>query len=141
MQVTVQRLTSQDRAHLAELWHAATKARRQGLGLDGLPADGGSALDRPGAFGVGVLDGRALVSAAVALPALADDGRGERAIAGLAHVSSVATAPTRWGEGFGRLVLRGIELQAMRRGLPGHSCGPTQATQPRDTSTRVLATR
>jgi len=67
MQVTVQRLTSRDRAHLGELWHAATNARRRGLGLDDLPPGEGSALDRPGAFGVGVFDGRSLVAAAVAL--------------------------------------------------------------------------
>jgi 8-oxo-dGTP pyrophosphatase MutT (NUDIX family)/GNAT superfamily N-acetyltransferase len=117
MQVTVQRLTSGDRADFGELWQAATSARRQGLGLDDLPAGEGSVLDRPGAFGVGVFDGRALVSAAVAMPARADDGRGEGSVAGLAHVSSVATAPQRWGQGLGRLVLRGIELQAMRRGF------------------------
>lgn len=117
MQVTVQRLTSRDRAHLGELWHAATNARRRGLGLDDLPPGEGSALDRPGAFGVGVFDGRSLVAAAVALPALADDGRGGDPIAGLAHVSSVATDPTRWGRGLGRRVVGGIELQAMRRGF------------------------
>lgn len=117
MQVTVQRLTSDHAADHARLWRAATGARRSDLGLDNLALDGGSALGRPGAFGVGAFDGRSLVSAAVALPALADDGRGVGAIAGLAHVSSVATDPTRWGRGLGRQVMRGVELQAMRRGF------------------------
>jgi len=116
MQVTVQRLMSEHRADMGRLWQAATEARRRNLGLDNLTPAEGSVLDRPGAFGVGAFDGVVLVSAAVALPALTDDGRGAGAVAGLAHVSSAATDPRRWGQGLGRRVMRGVELQAMRRG-------------------------
>jgi len=74
-------------------------------------------LDRPGAFGVGVLAGATLVAAAVAMPARSDSGRSTRYVPGLAHISSVVTEPTRWGQGLGARVTRAVISQAIRRGF------------------------
>ena len=103
---------------LAELWSAATDARRDAFGMGPLTGSGGPAnvLTRPGAFGVGIVDGTTLVSAAVASPALEDNARSTRSIPGVMHISSVATAPARWGEGLGRRVVLAILLHGKRRG-------------------------
>ncbi len=101
---------------MVRLWAAATDARREQTGLARLNEHAGSALQRPGAFGVGVIEDGQLVSAAVAMPALDDDGRGTRITPGLMHISSVATMPGRWGEGSGRSVVNAILVQGIRRG-------------------------
>ena len=116
MPVYPKRLTSADDAEFALLWQRATDVRRFRSGLQPLPQTG-SALQRPGAFGVGLFDGEELVAAAVAMPAKSDDGRSEKAVPGLAHVSSVATCPTRWGEGLGRRVVRTVLSLCVRRGF------------------------
>jgi 8-oxo-dGTP pyrophosphatase MutT (NUDIX family)/GNAT superfamily N-acetyltransferase len=111
----LQRLSPEDRDAFAALWKAAIDERRTQLGLT--PTEPvGSAIDRPGAFGVGVFDGDDLVSAAVAMPGRSDDGRGRHNVPGLAHISSVATAPGRWGEGLARQSLRAIVSIARRHG-------------------------
>ncbi len=118
MPVTVQRLTPEQSPDMAELWQAATLARRRHLGLPDLAPDQGSALDRRGAFGVGAFErgDRRLLAAAVGIPARADDARSEQHVPGLAHISSVATHPGRWGEGLGGLVVRAVLSHAVRRG-------------------------
>lgn len=58
-----------------------------------------------------------MVSAAAAMPGRADDGRSQHNVAGLAHISSVATRPDRWGEGLGAQVVRGILSAVRRRGF------------------------
>jgi 8-oxo-dGTP pyrophosphatase MutT (NUDIX family)/ribosomal protein S18 acetylase RimI-like enzyme len=115
MPVYAKRLTSADDAEFALLWQRATDARRFRNGLQPLP-HAGSALQRPGAFGVGLFDGEELVAAAVAMPAKSDDARSEQHVPGLAHVSSVATSPTRWGQGLGRQAVRAVLSLAVRRG-------------------------
>ncbi len=101
---------------LADLWAAATDARREATGLNPLPQRGDPVLQRPGAFGVGVFEGQRLVSVAVAMPALADDARSRRVMPGMMHISSVATQPGRWGQGFGARVVRAILAHGKRRG-------------------------
>lgn len=114
----VRELDASASAELRRLWATATAARRAGLGLE--PHRDGeavaSALERAGAFGVGVVDGDRLLAAAVAMPARQDEGRSERRVPGLAHVSQVATSPSEWRSGFGRRVVQGILAAAARRG-------------------------
>lgn len=143
MPAFVKRLTTVDDDALASLWQAATDLRRERVGLEPL-ADATPVLQRPGAFGVGVfdaVDGRVagderdgadgrLVAAAVAMPARADDGRSEHAVPGLAHISSVATHPDRWGEGLGGRVVRAVMSHAVRRGYARAQLW-TQATNAR----------
>ncbi len=127
MPALLKRLTRADDAALAALWQAATDLRRERIGLEPL-TDAALLLQRPGSFGVGIFDGAnegdggdpvdgRLVSAAVAMPARADDARSEYDVPGLAHISSVVTDPARWGEGFGGRVVRAVMLQAVRRGF------------------------
>lgn len=119
MTAYVRELTAADQEALAGLWAAATARRRSDVGLPPLDlAAEGSALDRAGAFGVGVIDDGLLVAAAVALPALGDDARSMQPVVGLCHISTVATAPDRWGRGLGRVVVRAVMSQATRRGYP-----------------------
>jgi 8-oxo-dGTP pyrophosphatase MutT (NUDIX family)/GNAT superfamily N-acetyltransferase len=101
---------------LARLWQCANDRRRAELGMTAIE-ESAPVLDRPGSFGVGVFDGDALVSAAVAMPARADDGRSSRNVAGLAHISSVATDPARWGEGLAAASVAAVMSQARRRGF------------------------
>ena len=74
-------------------------------------------LARDGAFAVGLFDDDDLVSVAAAFPASGDDGRSTHNVPGLAHISSVATRPDRWGEGLARRTLTAILSQARRRGF------------------------
>lgn len=115
MPTELRRFTEAEAAPLSSLWQAGTVARRHGIGLTTLP-EAAPVLARPGAFGVGLFEPD-LVSAAVAMPARGDDGRSEHNIPGLAHISSVVTDPSRWGEGLGGIVTRAIQLQAIRRGF------------------------
>lgn len=115
MPVYAKRLTSGDDSEFASLWQRATDLRRAQSGLRPLPQVG-SELERPGAFGVGLFDGAELVAGAVAMPARADDARSEQQVPGLAHISSVATSPTRGGKGLGGRVVRAILSHAVRRG-------------------------
>ena len=116
MGVLVSRLGGEHIPASAELWRSANLARRQAVGLDTIE-EAAPALDRPGAFGVGVFDGDVLVSAGVAMPARADDGRSEHNIPGLAHISTVATRPNRWGEHLAVIALQAVMSQARRRGF------------------------
>jgi 8-oxo-dGTP pyrophosphatase MutT (NUDIX family)/GNAT superfamily N-acetyltransferase len=111
----LKRVTQDDREALAVLWKAANDERRARLGLP-VGESVGSAIERPGAFGVGVFDDGELVSAAVAMPARSDDGRGVGNVAGVAHISSVATRPDRWGEGLGGQAIRAVLSHARRHG-------------------------
>ncbi len=86
------------------------------LGLEGI-SEAGSVIQRPGAFAVGLVDDDNLISMALAMPGRADDGRSEHNVPGLAHISSVATLPGRWGEGLGGRCVRAIMCQATRRGF------------------------
>jgi 8-oxo-dGTP pyrophosphatase MutT (NUDIX family)/GNAT superfamily N-acetyltransferase len=112
--VVLRRLTSDDSASLASLWQEANNARRESIGLSALP-EAEPVLARAGAFGVGIFDGD-LVSAAVALPARGDDGRSQLNVPGLAHISSVMTAPNRWGDGLAGRVVEAVMSAALRRG-------------------------
>ncbi len=114
MPAELRRLTLDDAGELEQLWQAANDARRERVGLAALP-ETQAVLTRPGAFGVGIFDPD-LVSVAVAMPALADDARSGDNVPGLAHISSVATDPARWGKGLGGRVLQAVQLQAIRRG-------------------------
>lgn len=132
MTMRVECLTHEHEAALALLWRAATDTRRTEAGLELIQPleDSGSALSRHGAFGVGVFDDALLISAAVAMPALGDSARSSRPVPGLVHVSSVATHPTRWGEGWGARATKAVLSQAMRRGyaraqLWTHARNPT----------------
>jgi 8-oxo-dGTP pyrophosphatase MutT (NUDIX family)/GNAT superfamily N-acetyltransferase len=118
MTTRVDELSPSHGAALALLWRAATDTRRAQAGLELIQPleDSASALSRPGAFGVGVFDDAQLIAAAVAMPARGDAGRSSRLVPGLVHVSSVATHPTRWREGWGAVVTKAILSQAMRRG-------------------------
>jgi 8-oxo-dGTP pyrophosphatase MutT (NUDIX family)/GNAT superfamily N-acetyltransferase len=111
----VSRLGPEHSGPLARLWQAANDRRTTELGLAAI-VESAPVLARPGSFGVGVLDGDVLVSAAVAMPARADDGRSSRNVAGLAHISSVATDPSRWGEGLATVSVTAVMSQARRRG-------------------------
>jgi 8-oxo-dGTP pyrophosphatase MutT (NUDIX family)/GNAT superfamily N-acetyltransferase len=113
--VVLRRLTLDDSAALTSLWQAANNARRERIGLLALPG-GDCVLARSGAFGVGIFDDGVLVSAAVGMPARADDGRSEHNVPGLAHISSVMTTPDRWGEGLAGEVVEAVMIQALRRG-------------------------
>lgn len=115
MPTELRRLTDDDAASLSSLWQAGTAARRERIGLTAVP-EAASVLARPDVFGVGLFE-PGLVSAAVALPARGDNGRSECNVPGLTHISSVVTDPARWGEGLGGIVLRAIQLQAIRRGF------------------------
>jgi 8-oxo-dGTP pyrophosphatase MutT (NUDIX family) len=63
-----------------------------------------------------VFDGGRLVSAAVAMPARGEDGRSSDNVPGVAHISSVATVPGRWGEGLAGRAVRAIMSIARRHG-------------------------
>lgn len=101
---------------LARLWQDANDRRRANLGLEAIDQSA-PVLDRPGSFGVGVFDGDVLLSAAVAMSARADDGRSSRNVAGLAHISSVATDPAHWGQGLAASSVAAVLSQARRRGF------------------------
>ncbi len=109
------RLTLTDGAALGDLWQAATGARRGRIGLASL-REAAPVLERTGAFGVGIFEGEQLAAVAVALPALGDDARSEQHVPGLAHISSVATNPSRWGQGLGGSAVRAVLSLAVRRG-------------------------
>jgi 8-oxo-dGTP pyrophosphatase MutT (NUDIX family)/GNAT superfamily N-acetyltransferase len=113
--VALRRVTPDDHDAFVALWTAANDERRSRLGLP-VGRSTGSAIERPGAFGVGVFDGDEMVSAAVAMPALSDDGRGRDNVPGLAHISSVATRPDRWGEGLAGQAVRAVLSMARRHG-------------------------
>ncbi|HSS66994.1 MAG TPA: bifunctional GNAT family N-acetyltransferase/NUDIX hydrolase [Nocardioidaceae bacterium] len=113
MPIVLKRVTQEDHDAFVALWQAAIDERRTQLGL-ALHEPVGSAIDRPGAFGVGVFDGDHMVSAAVAMPGRSDDGRGRDNVPGLAHISSVATRPDRWGEGLAGSAVRAV-LSIVRR--------------------------
>lgn len=100
---------------MADLWVAATVARRSGLG-HGPDVDAASeaetalddvrerlAADR----GVSALlqDGAGVVAIALAVPARADDGASTTVLPGVLHVSMVAVRPDRWGAGLAGAVL------------------------------------
>lgn len=112
----VLRLTDVHAVKLHRLWQRADAARRGPYCVDAY-TDADPVLRRPGAFGVGVFEGGDLVSAAVAMPARADDGRSDVNVPGLAHISSVVTMPERWGEGLAAISLRAAVSQARRRGF------------------------
>jgi 8-oxo-dGTP pyrophosphatase MutT (NUDIX family)/GNAT superfamily N-acetyltransferase len=116
MGLQVLRLTDVHAGDLHRLWQRADGARRTQYGHDP-STEAAPALGRPSAFGVGVFDGADLVSAAVALPARADDGRSDVNVPGLVHISSVVTAPERWGDGLAAMSLRAVVSQARRRGF------------------------
>ncbi len=113
----MRQLTEADEEGFAGLWGAATAQRRDDLGLAAI-REAAPALQRPGAFGVGLVHDELLLAAAIALPALADDARSGRSVTGLCHISSVATIPGRWGRGLGGVVVRAVMSQAARRGYP-----------------------
>ncbi|MEJ7630390.1 MAG: bifunctional GNAT family N-acetyltransferase/NUDIX hydrolase [Nocardioidaceae bacterium] len=116
MPVVVSQLSDSDHHGVTSLWQSATDQRRREIGLERL-VEQGLPMERPGVFAVGVVDGETLLSMALAMPARADDGRSEHNVPGLAHISSVATLPGRWGEGLGGLCVRAIMGQATRRGF------------------------
>lgn len=115
MTTGVQVLTTLHADVFASLWQAANDERRLQLGI-APRASGASAASKESAFGVGVVEGETLVAAAVGMQARADDARSEREVPGLAHISSVATRPGRWGQGFGGVVLRALMWTAVSRG-------------------------
>jgi 8-oxo-dGTP pyrophosphatase MutT (NUDIX family)/GNAT superfamily N-acetyltransferase len=112
----VSRLGSVHTDALARIWQVANDRRRASLGLEAM-VESAPVLTRDSSFGVGVFDGDLLVSAAVAVPALGDDGRSSRNVEGLAHISSVVTDPTRWGQGLATTSLTAVMSQARRRGF------------------------
>lgn len=115
MSVVLSQLSDSDADGVASLWQSATDQRRADLGLESI-SEPGLALARPGAFAVGVVEAELVISAALAMPGRADDGRSEHNVAGLAHISSVATLPGRWGEGLAGRCVQAVMMQASRRG-------------------------
>jgi 8-oxo-dGTP pyrophosphatase MutT (NUDIX family)/ribosomal protein S18 acetylase RimI-like enzyme len=115
MPLELRQLSDDDSAELASLWQRASDARRRGAGRSALSKPE-VLLSRSGAFGVGIFDPH-MVAMAVAMPALQDDAHSGHNVPGLAHISTVATTPARWGEGLGGRVVRAIVLQAIRRGF------------------------
>jgi 8-oxo-dGTP pyrophosphatase MutT (NUDIX family)/ribosomal protein S18 acetylase RimI-like enzyme len=115
MPLELRRLTSDDSDEVSTLWHAAHTARRRRIGL-AVRAREKALLTRSGVFGVGLFDPD-MVAVAVAMPAREDDGRSSHNVPGLAHISSVATVPERWGQGLGAQVVSAILLQAIRSGF------------------------
>jgi 8-oxo-dGTP pyrophosphatase MutT (NUDIX family)/GNAT superfamily N-acetyltransferase len=97
------------------LWRDAIDKRRSILELAPL-AHQQSVFDRNGVFGVGLFEEDELLSIAVAMPARADDGRSLHNVPGLVHISSVATAPDRWGHGYAARVVEAVLSHARRRG-------------------------
>lgn len=116
MPIVLRRLEPADAGAVAELWARASAAHRSSQGLAPLDPEP-STLDVEGAFGAGLFDCEALVSVAVARPALQDGGRSALNVPGLAHISSVATAPEQWGAGLAGRVVRATMSQARRRGF------------------------
>ncbi|MBA3265931.1 MAG: GNAT family N-acetyltransferase, partial [Nocardioidaceae bacterium] len=118
MPARVRVLTADDDAAFASLWQSAVHARRGAGVLTVTPVAGTfkPQLSRPEVFGVGIFEEAELVSAAVALPTRADDGRSQHMVPGLAHVSSVATAPDRWGRGLAGMAVRAVMWNAVRLG-------------------------
>jgi 8-oxo-dGTP pyrophosphatase MutT (NUDIX family)/ribosomal protein S18 acetylase RimI-like enzyme len=116
MAIAVRALSADDKGAVASLWQAANDARRREYGLDERP-ESVDVMSRRGTFAVGVGDGPELLSIAVAMPALGDDGRARQNVAGLAHISSVATRPDSSRLGYAARVMRAIMLQATRRGF------------------------
>jgi 8-oxo-dGTP pyrophosphatase MutT (NUDIX family)/GNAT superfamily N-acetyltransferase len=101
---------------VTDLWHLANDHQRAQLSLpESARAD--DVLARNGAFAVGLFDDDVLVSVAAAFPARGDNGRSTHNVPGLAHISSVATRPDRWGQGLGRRTVTAIMSQARRRGF------------------------
>lgn len=100
---------------VTDLWHSANDRQRAQLSLP-MSERADEVLAREGAFAVGVFDGDELISVAAAFPARQDDGRSTHNIPGLAHISSVATRPERWGQGLATRTLTAIVSQARRRG-------------------------
>jgi 8-oxo-dGTP pyrophosphatase MutT (NUDIX family)/GNAT superfamily N-acetyltransferase len=100
---------------VTDLWHLANDHQRAQLSLP-MSQRADEVLARDGAFAVGVFDDDVLISVAAAFPARQDDGRSTHNVAGLAHISSVATRPERWREGLAQRTLTAIVSQARRRG-------------------------
>lgn len=113
---TLRALGQADAVAMQTVWQRASNARRSELGLPHLD-EVSVAIDRPGAFGVGLYDEDQLQAIAVAMPALGDDGRSTFPVPGLAHISSVATDPDGWGLGLAGDCLRGVMRAAIRRGF------------------------
>ncbi len=105
-----------DAQSVASLWREANDRRRHDAGLEPL-AGLDVALNRPGVFAVGVVEDDDLLSLALAMPARADDARSQHNVPGLAHISSVATLPGKWGAGLAGLCVRAVLWQAVRRGF------------------------
>lgn len=105
-----------DFAAAGDLWHDALVAR---TGTDEIP-DGQrervrAFADDPDAFLVIACDVDATVGMAVGIPARSDRGAGP-VIPGRIHLTTVAVAPDRWGEGIGRAVVADVLEEARRRG-------------------------
>lgn len=111
----MKRVTPLDVDAVEALWGAAADQRRDDLGIERIRHIG-SAVTRDGAFGAGVWDDDRLVAMAIAMPAKQDDGRSVLNTPGLAHISSVATVPGRWGEGLSGIAVRASMSLARRRG-------------------------
>jgi 8-oxo-dGTP pyrophosphatase MutT (NUDIX family)/ribosomal protein S18 acetylase RimI-like enzyme len=100
---------------VSSVWQQANLARREVLGMS-VPPVAPPALGRDGWFGAGIFDDDLLVSVAIAMPARADDGRSLLNVPGLAHISTVATLPQRWGRGLALHAVRAARSLAVRRG-------------------------
>jgi 8-oxo-dGTP pyrophosphatase MutT (NUDIX family)/GNAT superfamily N-acetyltransferase len=114
--VVLRQLSGSDADCIASVWQSALDQRRVELGIERI-VDHVPVMERPGAFGVGLFDDDVLVSIALAMPARGDNGRSEHNVPGLAHISSVATIPGRWGEGLAGTCVRAVMSQATRRGF------------------------
>jgi 8-oxo-dGTP pyrophosphatase MutT (NUDIX family)/ribosomal protein S18 acetylase RimI-like enzyme len=113
--VVLRRVTRADADAAATLWQRATDARRDALDLAPITHEA-SVLDREGVFGVGLFDDDVVVSMAIAMPARGDNGRSVHNVPGLAHISSVATLPSHWGQGYAGRVVEAVMSLARRRG-------------------------
>lgn len=108
--------TNADLAFVVALWDEAQSARR------GLPSTSPGMLELEAtrlkserAVFLVVEEEGDHIGFALASPARANWGAGE-VIADLAHVSSVAVKPSRWGHGFGRKLMARLTEELTRRG-------------------------
>jgi GNAT superfamily N-acetyltransferase len=116
-----------DAAAVARLWTTADTARQAEIGLPLGPVTGAGIAEAeqqvhlrladPASFALLVEEDDELVATTLVLQALAQDGASRDPLPGVAHVSTVAVRPDRWGRGLGAVVLDLAQLEARKRGF------------------------
>lgn len=105
---------------MAEVWTAATSARRRALGLSAgarSPTEVALRLADDEVLALIAEDHHGAMAMGVAVPARTDDGAGQDLLPGLLHVSFVAVRPDVWGLGLGEGVVRALMDEGVRQGF------------------------